>query len=458
MTLQNDSANNGLTPQKPEPSSPPSQTHYVSWFRSTSPYINAHRSRTFVVALGGEAVLHPNFNNIIHDLALLNSLGIRLVVVHGARPQINESLAQLQIEPVFVQGRRVTDAQSLNCVLNAAGKVRIQIEALLSMGVANSPMHGASIEVCSGNFVIARPYGVRDGMDFQHTGEVRRINTDAMQRRLKENAIVLVSHVGYSPTGEVFNLSWEEVAEKVATELNAEKLIFFAEPNGIEESGRLVREMTVAQAKLHLTNDFPDDADQKSRIESAIRAAEKGVKRCHFISYQTDGALLQELFTRDGNGTLLTQENFERLRNATVEDVGGILELIEPLEQEGILVRRSRELLEQEIAHFTVVERDGMIIGCAALYPYTEDQMGELACVAIHRQYQNGKRGDALLDQIERRAKTLGINALFVLTTRTAHWFRERGFEVAELNKLPLQKQQFYNLQRKSNVFVKRLE
>jgi amino-acid N-acetyltransferase len=436
--------------------------NYIDWFRNTSPYIHAHRQRTFVIALGGEAVMHANFSHIIHDLALLNSLGIRLVLVHGARPQINQALAQRQIEARFAQGRRITDDASLDCVLDATGKVRIQIEALLSIGVANSPMHGASIQVISGNFVTARPFGVHDGIDFKHTGEVRRIHRKPIERQLNDGAIVLLSHIGYSPTGEVFNLSWEEVAEKAAITLQADKLIFFTESPGILDNlGQLRREMTVDQACQLLTTDAHNSHlldDQLRGLAAATRAVEQNVQRCHFISFAQDGSLLQELFTRDGCGTLIARSSFEQLRTATIEDIPGLLELLEPLERDGTLVRRSRERLEEEIHQFTVLDRDGMIIACAALYPYLTDGMAELACVAVHGDYRQGKRGDRLLKHLEKQALALGVAQLFVLTTRTAHWFQERGFIPAGLEVLPNTKKSLYNLQRKSNVFIKPLQ
>ncbi len=431
-----------------------SNQQYVTWFRNTSPYINAHRHKVFVIALGGEAIQDPNFENIIHDFALLNSLGIKLVIVHGARPQINQALAQRGIEPVFVDGKRITDTTSLDCVLDATGKVRIQIEALLSMGVANSPMHGAQIRVCSGNFVTAKPYGVRAGIDFQHTGAVRKVNRQAIETLLANQNIVLIPHVGYSPTGEVFNLSWEEVAEQTAITLNADKLIFFGSNPGVSINDKLQKELTINQLQQVLADFEPA---LRRQLTAAINAVMGGVKRCHFISHALDGALLQELFTRDGSGTLLTEEHYEQRRIATIDDVTGILELIGPLEQQGILVRRSRERLETEIGHFSILERDGLIIGCAALYPYPEHATAELACVAVHPDYRNGQRGDRLLEHIEARAKETGTEKLFVLTTHTAHWFRERGFEPGRLEDLPQPRQVLYNLQRNSKVFIKTL-
>lgn len=432
--------------------------NFVHWFRNSSPYINAFRGRTFVIAFGGEMVAEKQFANLVHDIALLNSLGVRLVLVHGARPQIEARLRERGAEMQYVNGLRVTDGAALACVKEAAGTVRVEIEALLSMGLANSPMAGAAIKVASGNFVTAQPLGVREGVDYQHTGEVRRVAVDAIRRQLEENAIVLLSPLGYSPTGEVFNLSAEDVATAAAIQLQADKLVYLVDGQGlIDRDGNLVREIGLKQAEKLFDGHGEIPEGIAKSLFSALFACGGGVRRAHLIDRHQDGSLLLELFTRDGVGTLVTAEHFEDIRQATIDDVGGVLELIAPLEAEGVLVRRSREHLEMEIEHFVVVERDGTVIACAALYPFADEGVGELACMAVHNDYRNQGRGDDLLEYIERKAKGLGIRRLFVLTTRTAHWFQERGFDAATLKELPVARQAMYNYQRRSKVFIKNL-
>ncbi|PCJ44141.1 MAG: amino-acid N-acetyltransferase [Moraxellaceae bacterium] len=433
---------------------------YITWFRSTSPYINSHRNKTFVIGFDGEAINHSNFHHVIHDIALLESLGIRLILVHGAEHQVQEKLTQQGATQKQVDGKRITDNHHLKTVVEAAGCVRIEIEALLSMGVANSPMHGAALSVVSGNFVTAKPYGVRQGVDFKHTGEVRKIDKEGIQRHLQNEAIVLLSPIGYSPTGEIFDLAWQDVAEHVATHLNADKLIFLSNTQGLmDPDGQLIRELTLQEAQALLNQQTSHSSTiHSSTIQHAIDACQQGVGRCHFISYEQDGALLQELFTHDGCGTLIAQSNYEQIRSATIDDIGGILELIEPLEAEGILVRRSREMLENGISQYTIIDRDGMIIGCATLNAFPSEHCAELGCVAVHKHYRSGQRGDKLLLHMEKQALNQGIDTLFVLTTRTAHWFIERGFSRGDIEKLPQPKQNLFNYQRNAKVFIKSLK
>ncbi len=440
---------------------------YVNWFRHSSPYINAHRGKTFVLMLGGDAVVDPNFANIVHDIALLNSLGVRLILVYGSRPQIEQRLAARGLQSRLHHDMRITDSETLECVIEACGYQRCLIESRLSMGLANTPMHGARIRVCSGNFVTARPYGIHEGVDLLHTGEVRRVDYRAIAQHLDLGEIILLSNIGYSPTGEMFNLAIEEVATETAKAVGAEKLVLFGSARGVFDSTGELRSELLARTAERLVNQYlnrmeaqaPDQeySELSRQLDAAVVACNQGTPRCHLISYQEDGALLSELFTRDGAGTMIIRESYEQVRQASIEDVGGILELIAPLEKAGILVRRSRELLEAEIEQFTIVERDGAIIACAALYPFPDEAMGELACVAVSNLYRGGERGDLLLDAIEQAASEMGLSELFVLTTRTAHWFVERGFVEASLECLPGKRKELYNYQRNSKVFIKKI-
>lgn len=434
------------------------KTELVEGFRHSVPYINTHRGKTFVIMLGGEAIEHENFSSIVNDIGLLHSLGIRLVVVYGARPQIDANLAAHHHEPLYHKNIRVTDAQTLELVKQAAGTLQLDITARLSMSLNNTPLQGAHINVVSGNFIIAQPLGVDDGVDYCHSGRIRRIDEDAIHRQLDSGAIVLMGPVAVSVTGESFNLTSEEIATQLAIKLKAEKMIGFCSSQGVtNDDGDIVSELfpNEAQARVEAREEKGDYNSGTVRfLRGAVKACRSGVRRCHLISYQEDGALLQELFSRDGIGTQIVMESAEQIRRATINDIGGILELIRPLEQQGILVRRSREQLEMEIDKFTIIQRDNTTIACAALYPFPEEKIGEMACVAVHPDYRSSSRGEVLLERIAAQAKQSGLSKLFVLTTRSIHWFQERGFTPVDIDLLPESKKQLYNYQRKSKVLM----
>ena len=427
---------------------------YVDFFRQTSPYIHKHRGKTFVIAIDGDTVAHTNFHRTIHDIALLQSLGIRIVLVHGGRTQIDQRIAQTGEQSQFHNQLRITDSSAMQSVKEALGSTRWQIEAELSTGLPNSPMHGAQIKAVGGNFITAKPIGIVDGVDYQHTGEVRGIDAGCIQKQLELGGLVLLSPIGFSPTGEAFNLSYQEVAAKTAIAINAEKLILVTEVTGILEDKNLIRSLSVPEAKrLQKTS---KDSAQNKLLRTACSACSEGVNRVHLVSCAEDGALLTELFTRDGSGTLVMQDHSEVIRPAAIDDVGGILDLIAPLEEQQILVKRSRELLETEISQFTlVVHPEGNLLGCAALYPIADSNEGEIACMATDPEILGQGIATRLLQRLEADAAHMGIKKLFVLTTQTAHWFLEKGFVEVELNDLPEQKQPLYNYQRNSRIFSK---
>ncbi|MGH1470507.1 MAG: amino-acid N-acetyltransferase [Cellvibrionaceae bacterium] len=433
---------------------------FIQWFRDASPYINTHRGKTFVLMLPGEACEDDNFHFIVNDIALLNSLGIRLVLVHGAQSQISSHLTTNGFTSNFSHGLRVTETEHMPAVSQAVGAVKVSLEAALSAGLPNSPMQGAHIKTVSGNFVTAMPRGIIDGIDFQHTGKVRRIDTHAINHLLDEGSVVLVSNLGYSLTGEIFNLSYGEVASQIAIALHADKIISLTHSQGVySDDGSLQRELSLHDCEkvLPISNELSiEETNIRLSLNACYQACRQGVIRAHLISYQKNGALLEELFSRDGSGTMIHNDSYELLRQASIEDVGGILELLEPLEKNGVLVRRSRELLETEITKFKVIEKDGTIIACAALYPFPDGQ-AEIACVATHLDYQKQGRGALLLRNLENSAAHMNVKRLFILTTQTAHWFIEQGFQKGSLDQLPADRQNLYNLQRKSQVLTKAL-
>lgn len=422
-------------------------TQFIESFRLSAPYIHAHRKKTFVILIDGSFIQSQKISSIIHDIALLNTLRVRIVLVYGIRAQIDAVLQAQNIASDIYLGNRVTSYEVLEIIKQISGKCRFELEAQFSYGLPNTPMHGANIRTVSGNFITAKPLGVLEGRDFLFTGGVRKVDAQAIENQLLDGNIVLVSNIGLSTTGECFNLASEEVAIAVASALNADKFIVYA---GTDDCDNLPRELVPEQARALLAQ------EKNYGLNCLLNACEAGVQRSHLINFDIDGALLLELFTTNGIGTLLSKNPFESIRNATISDVNSIIALLEPLEERGILVKRERDILEQEIDHFIVIERDGIVIACAALYPY-DQKAAEIACVVTHPDYRAGGRGAQLVDFLEEKAKTMGLGEVFVLTTQTAHFFIEQGFSESSRDKLPEKKQALYNFQRNSKVFSKTL-
>ena len=440
---------------------------FVPWFRSVAPYIHKFRHQTFVVGLTGEAIAAGKLHSIAQDLAMIKAMGVKIVLVHGFRPQVNEQLAAKGHAGKYSHGIRITDSVALDCAQEAAGQLRFEIEAAFSQGLPNTPMAGSTVRVISGNFVTSRPVGIVDGVDFEHSGLVRKVDVAGIQRALDMDALVLLSPFGFSPTGEAFNLSMEEVATSVAIALKADKLLFLSEVPGIRtdpeapegEDNPIDTELPLAQAKQLLARVPPSQrpTDTAFYLQHCVKACQGGVERSHIIPFAVDGALLLEIYVHDGIGTMIVDDKLEELREATADDVGGILQLIEPFEKDGTLVKRDRTEIERDIANYTIIEHDGVIFGCAALYPYPEKRTGEMAAVTVSPQSQGTGDGEKLLKRIEQRARNLGLESIFVLTTRTMHWFIKRGFVVVDPEWLPEARKRKYNWDRRSQVLVKKL-
>ena len=440
---------------------------FVPWFRSVAPYIHKFRHQTFVVGIAGEAIAAGKLQYLAQDLAMIQSMGVKVVLVHGFRPQVNEQLAAKGHASRYSHGMRITDSVALDCAQEAAGQLRYEIEAAFSQGLPNTPMAGATVRVISGNFITARPVGIVDGVDFQHSGLVRKVDTAGILKTLDFGAMVLLSPVGFSPTGEAVNLTMEEVATEVATALQADKLIFVTEipglrvrPNEPESEDNPIDTELPLDAAEKLLAALPaasQPTDAAFYLQHCVKACKNGVERSHIIPFAIDGAILLEVYVHDGIGTMVVDEKLESLREATVDDVGGILQLIEPFEKDGTLVKRSRTEIERDVGNYTVIEHDGVIFACAALYPYAEARTAEMAALTVSPQVQGQGDGERVLKRIEQRAKAAGLDSIFVLTTRTTHWFLKRGFTLADTDWLPEARKRKYNADRKSQVLVKKL-
>ena len=440
---------------------------FVPWFRSVAPYIHMHRGKTFVVAISGEAIEAGKLPSLVQDLAMIQSMGVKVVLVHGFRPQVNEQLKAKGHEAKYSHGMRITDSVALDCAQEAAGQLRYEIEAAFSQGLPNTPMAGATVRVISGNFITAKPVGILDGVDFQQSGLVRKVDVPGLSKILNLGAMVLLSPFGFSPTGEAFNLTMEEVATSVAIALQADKLIFVTEVPGIRvrphdppsEDNPIDTEMPLAEAERLLAKEPSptQPTDTGFYLQHCVKACKAGVERSHILPFAVDGVLLLEIYVHDGIGTMVVDERLESLREATSDDLGGVLQLIEPFEQDGTLVRRERTEIERDIGNYSVIDHDGVIFGCAALYAYPENRTGEMAALTVSPHSQGQGDGEKILRRIEQRAKAQDLDSIFVLTTRTMHWFLKRGFVQVPIEWLPEARQRKYNVDRRSVVLVKKL-
>ena len=440
---------------------------FVPWFRSVAPYIHKFRNQTFVIGVCGEAIAAGKLPNLAQDLAMIQSMGVKVVLVHGFRPQVNEQLMAKGHAAKYSHGMRITDSVALDCAQEAAGQLRYEIEAAFSQGLPNTPMADSTVRVISGNFITARPVGIVDGVDFQHSGLVRKVDIAGISRVLDMGAMLLVSPFGFSPTGEAFNLAMEEVATSVAMALQADKLIFVTEVPGIRQrplepasdENSIDTELPLAAAERLLAQ-LPaanQPTDTAFYLQHCVKACKGGVERSHIIPYAVDGGILLEVYVHDGIGTMVVDEKLESLREATEDDVGGILQLIEPFEKDGTLVKRSRTEIERDVGNYTIIEHDGVIFACAALYPYPEARTAEMAALTVSPEVQGQGDGERVLKRIEQRARQAGLDSIFVLTTRTTHWFLKRGFVQIDPEKLPEARRRLYNWDRKSLVLLKKL-
>lgn len=421
-------------------------TSALHWFRDAIPYIQKHRGKIMVIQFSGGLLLGDQADALIHDIALLHSLGVQCVLVPGAREHINARVSA--DTKLAADKRRVTDTDTVQTVKDAVGNLRIELEMRLSQSLKNTPLSGVQLRAISGNFVTAKPLGVIDGVDYQLTGDVRRIDSDGIREQLAQHHIVILPPMGYAPTGECFNLTAEDVAVSAASALTADKLIFLSDTNN-----DLPDHLSLEQAQA-FKNDSSQSAELRMHLQSAIDASLNGVKRIHILNQSQDGALFSELYTRDGSGTLVTAGVYESVRQATIDDVPGIYALIQPKIKAGQLLPRSIEQLEHDIQQFSVIERDGVIIGCAALKRLDQDNC-ELACLAVNDYFNNNGHGKTMLEHIACRAYKEKFKTMYALSTQSEHWFLENGFVKSSPDNLP--KSRVYDRKRSAEVFARRI-
>eukprot|EP00127_Corallochytrium_limacisporum_P000746 Clim_evm32s25 gene=Clim_evmTU32s25 len=443
---------------------------FLDFFRTSAPYIKAHQGSVVVVHLPGDLFVHPSLDSVMEDLALLRLIGVRLVLVAGSGYQTDKKLRSMGEAKHFAGGYPVVTQRMLQACMDAAGHTRFEIERKLMKGIKNSPIN-LDFNIVSGNFFTAQPIGVRDGVDLQYTGSMRRVHNDRIMERLLHGDVVVLTGLGYSVGGEIYKVPSEQVASATAASLKAQKLIFMASGQcwKNKETGNIIQAMYYPDAVKVLQWIKSGEAKERDGqvippdflryMEQSVGALRRGVSRAHLINRNLDGAMLVELFTRDelpGN-TMISVDMYDGMRPASTSDIPGILDLIQPMEAQGNLVPRDRQDLEQEIGNFVVCSRDGLIMACANLTMFDQDY-AEVGSVAVHPSYRKLGKGDSLLGYMERRALSQGAKHIFALSTTTMQWFMERGYRNVGIDDLPPTKRAKYNHKRNSKIYMKELK
>lgn len=424
------------------------ELYFVKNLRQASPYISQHRGKLVVFYLPGEMINDgKKLLQLAEDLVLLNNLGLKIILTLGATLQINQKLAENNINWDTYQNIRITSKEQIQAIQETVGLVRSKLESVFSQASAEQHLPHS---VVSGNWLSAKPKGIIDGTDYKYTGSLRQINTNAINKNLEANQICLLTPLAYSASGEVFNLNTLEQAYSIADKLSADKLMIFTEESHLKI---LPKSLDIVELKKQIQHQHPNSL--LNLLEKSL-ASSKSIKRIHLMSQNSPSSILLELFTREGTGTLIYTDRYHHLRTANSDDLIQILKLIQPLEEQGILANRNEKEVIQNLPNFIVAEIDGQIIGCAAIYSL-DSNIAELACLAVNPTFQGDEIGKQLVSKTSQLAKERHHNQIFILTTQTNHWFKEQGFQDSDYFSLPVKRQETYNQNRKSKILIKNI-
>ncbi|MCE0483731.1 MAG: amino-acid N-acetyltransferase [Methylacidiphilales bacterium] len=423
----------------------------VSDLRGILTYIPGFREKTFVIALDGAIIADDNFSNIMLDLAVLRSLSIRLVIVHGAAHQLREMSEQSSVPISNADGTGITDEQTLKLALTAANRITHEVlEALASN----------DLRAAYTNAVIAHPFGIVGGVDRLYTGRVERVDTEFLNQLLEKGVIPVIAPLGFDGDGRTFRVNSDGVALEVAEALKASKLIFVTNHSGLVRNGKKISQISVGEAEEYYKKHKADIPEPLvSKFEHSIRACRNGVSRVHVLDGRIDEGLLTEVFSNEGIGTMIYANEYQAVRRALKKDVRAIRNLIRESVEEEELVPRSRQDILSQLPDYYVFQIDGNIVGCVALHVQPDGEKAELACLSISASHENMGIGQKLMLFAEDAAKQRGIKTIFLLSTRAFNYFQQKGgYKEGTPDDLPAARREKYEASgRNSKVLVKQL-
>ncbi|MCL1945674.1 MAG: amino-acid N-acetyltransferase [Chitinivibrionia bacterium] len=420
----------------------------IDTIRQTFGYLQKYKDSIFVIKIDGRLILHPIFQMLIRDVVLLHNLGIKIVFIPGTRVRINGILSSFGIETQEHNGKRISSEEALPFIKMAAFDVANQVMTMFVENGANSVI---------GDWIRARAIGVVDGVDFQYSGSVDRVDSESIMKILENNMIPIFPNIGWSLSGKPYNISSHELALKISVALGAEKLFFVTDFGAISINGSQVSQLTINDAKRLLDEKKGDENEETQLLKLSYEAAKSGVKRVHIVGGHGDGTLLKEIFGNIGQGTMIYTNEYDNIRKLTHSDIPEILRITRPLVEKGILVERSTEDVTETIDEFYGYEVDKILHAVAALHSF-DDANVEIYCVAVDGVYSGMGIGKKMVSFLITLAKSQNKKRLFLLTTKTSDWFEELDFVETTPENLPKAKRDSYNQDRKSRVMVLNLQ